>query len=53
MIHVFWGVKGLAKDGGSQWDSSFIGKAIMDEKFDMSQEDAQKSVLNICKELKE
>lgn len=40
MVDLFWGVKDLDKSGGSQWDATFIGKAVMDDKFDMSQEDA-------------
>lgn len=52
MVDLFWGVKDLDKEGGSQWDSSFIGKAIMDEKFDLSQEKAQMSILKLCKDLR-
>jgi len=40
MVYLYWGVKGLDKEGGSQWDSNFIGKAIMDDKFDMGQQEA-------------
>ena len=36
MVTLFWGVKHLDKDGGSLWDSSKIGKAVLDEKFDFS-----------------
>lgn len=40
MVDIFWGVKDLDREGGSQWDASFIGKAILDDQFDLSGEDA-------------
>lgn len=36
MVDIFWGVKDLNKTGGSMWDASFIGTAIMDDKLDAS-----------------
>ena len=35
-IDIFWGIKDLNTDGGSHWDAEYIGKAVMDEKFDLS-----------------
>ena len=35
-IDLFWGIKDLDTNGGSHWDPEFIGKAIMDDKFDLS-----------------
>lgn len=52
-VYLFWGVKDLDKEGGSQWDSNFIGKAIMDDQFDLSQLEAQKSILELCKDLRQ
>ena len=53
MVYLYWGVKGLDKEGGSQWDSNFIGKAIMDDKFDMGQQEAQNSILRLCEDLRQ
>lgn len=39
-IDIFWGVKDLNTEGGSYWDAEFIGKAIMDETFDLSSVEA-------------
>lgn len=39
-VSFFWGVKELNKEGGTYWDSSFIGKGVMDPEFDLSPEDA-------------
>ena len=50
-VDIFWGVKGLNKEGGSQWDASFIGEAILDEKFDLSEKKAQLSLLKLCEDL--
>lgn len=35
-VDLVWGVKDLDKEGGVYWDSSFVGKAIMDPDFDLS-----------------
>lgn len=45
-------MKDLDKEGGNHWDAEFIGKAIMDEEFDLSSEEAQKSLLNLCSDLR-
>ena len=39
-VDVFWGVKDLNKEGGTHWDAEFIGKAIMDDKLDLSSPEA-------------
>lgn len=44
-VDIFWGVKELDKEGGTYWDSSFIGKGVMDPDFDLSPPEAQKSIL--------
>lgn len=52
-VDVFWGVKDLNKEGGTHWDAEFIGKAIMDDKLDVSSPEAQNSILDFCKNLRE
>ena len=52
-VDVFWGVKGLDKEGGSHWDAEFIGKAVMDDKLDLSSKEAQQSLLDFCEDLRE
>ena len=44
-IHLFWGVKDINKDDSVYWDSSYVGKGVMDPDFDLSPEEAQKSIL--------
>ena len=39
IVTLFWGVKGLDGAGGSQWDSSNIGKATLDDQADFSLEE--------------
>lgn len=51
-IDLFWGVKELNTEGGSHWDAEFIGKAVMDDKFDLTPVAAQTSILNFCKDLR-
>ena len=51
-IHAFWGVKGLNRDDVDHWNPSQLGKAVLDENFDMSTFLAQKSLLNFCKDLR-
>lgn len=51
-VDIFWGVKDLNVEGGSYWDPEFIGKAVMDETFDLSSKDAQKSILDFCTDLR-
>lgn len=52
IVNIFWGVKDIDKQGGSQWDSFHIGKAILDEQFDLSSEEAQSTMLTFCADLK-
>jgi len=51
-IDLFWGIKDLDTNGGSHWDPEFIGKAIMDDKFDLSPKIAQKSIMDFCIDLR-
>jgi len=51
-IDLFWGIKDLDTNGGSHWDPEFIGKAVMDESFDLSPKIAQKSIMDFCKDLR-
>jgi len=51
-VDIFWGIKDLNTEGGSHWDPEFIGKAIMDEKFDISPVDSQKSIMKFCSDLR-
>lgn len=55
-IDVFWGVKDLDKEGKSKWnrkwDPAFIGEVIFDDTFDLSPEENQKSLLDLCADLK-
>lgn len=51
-IYLFWGVKDIDKSDTSFWDATYAGKAIMDPDFDLSSEEAQMSILNLCKDLR-
>jgi len=51
-IDLFWGIKDLDTNGGSHWDPEFIGKAIMDDKFDLGPKVAQKSIMDFCIDLR-
>ena len=52
MVDVFWGIKELDTTGYNHWNPEFIGKAVMDTKFDLSPIESQKSILDFCKDLK-
>lgn len=51
-IDIYWGVKDLNLEDTDPWDAEKIGKAIMDEKFDISPVAAQTSILDFCKKLR-
>lgn len=52
MVDIFWGIRELDTEGSSHWDPEFIGKAVMDDSFDLSTEEAQNSILSFCKDLR-
>jgi len=51
-IDIFWGIKGLNTKDVDYWDPKSIGKAVMDDKFDLSPITAQQSLLKFCDDLR-
>jgi hypothetical protein len=43
-VNVFWGVKGINKEQVDYWDPSDMGEAQLDDQFDLSYLEAQKSL---------
>lgn len=52
-VSIYFGIKDINKEKVSMWDPEDLGEIIYDDDFDMTSEEAQMSVLQMCKDIRD
>ena len=50
-VNLYWGVKGIDRQGENQWDPIFVGEPEWDTSFDPVDIKSQEYMVKLCKEL--